>query len=120
MAPMGDRGHHHPFDLVVRGGTVADGTPRPLRVADVAVRDGRIAEVGAVTGRGHREVEATGLLVAPGWVDIHTHYDGQATWDSRLAPSSPQGVTTVVLGNCGVGFAPVRPAEHDRLIALME
>jgi len=108
------------FDLVIRSGTVADGTGSPLHTADVAVRDGRIAEVGRVAGRGHREVNADGLLVAPGWVDIHTHYDGQATWDSFLAPSSPQGVTTVLFGNCGVGFAPVRPAEHDRLIALME
>ncbi|HEX3829533.1 MAG TPA: amidohydrolase family protein [Sporichthyaceae bacterium] len=112
--------HNRAFDLVVRGATVADGTGASLRTADVAVREGRVAEVGAVTGRGHREIDATGLLVAPGWVDVHTHYDGQATWDNRLAPSSPQGVTTVVFGNCGVGFAPVRPDEHERLIALME
>jgi N-acyl-D-aspartate/D-glutamate deacylase len=112
--------HNGTFDLVIRGGTVADGTGGALRTADVAVRDGRVAEVGTVSGRGHREIDAAGLLVAPGWVDVHTHYDGQATWDNRLAPSSPQGVTTVVFGNCGVGFAPVRPSEHDRLIALME
>lgn len=112
--------HNQPFDLVVRGGTVADGTGGPLRTADVAVLDGKVAEVGRVAGRGHRELDAGGLLVAPGWVDIHTHYDGQATWDPHLAPSSPQGVTTVVFGNCGVGFAPVRPSEHERLIALME
>ena len=110
----------HDFDLVVRGGMVADGTGAPLREADVAVRDGKVAVVGKVEGRGQREVDASGLLVAPGWVDIHTHYDGQATWDNRLAPSSPQGVTTVVFGNCGVGFAPVRPEEHERLINLME
>ncbi|MGQ0630558.1 MAG: N-acyl-D-amino-acid deacylase family protein [Sporichthyaceae bacterium] len=114
------REHDHPFDVVVRGGTLADGTGAPLRTADVAIRDGRVAAVGRLEGRGHREIDADGLLVAPGWVDIHTHYDGQATWDSQLAPSSPQGVTTVVFGNCGVGFAPVHPSEHDRLIALME
>ncbi|MGQ0626424.1 MAG: N-acyl-D-amino-acid deacylase family protein [Sporichthyaceae bacterium] len=109
-----------PFDLVVRGGTLADGTGAPLRTADVAVCGGRVVEVGRVQSRGHREIDADGLLVAPGWVDIHTHYDGQATWDAQLAPSSPQGVTTVVFGNCGVGFAPVRPSERERLIALME
>jgi N-acyl-D-aspartate/D-glutamate deacylase len=110
----------HDFDLVIRGGTVADGTGSPLREADVAVRGGKVALVGEVTGRGDREVDASGLLVAPGWVDVHTHYDGQATWDSRLAPSSDHGVTTVLFGNCGVGFAPVRPREHERLIQLME
>ncbi len=108
------------FDLVIRGGTVADGTGAPLRDADVAIRDGKIVAVGQIDGRGQREIDAAGLLVAPGWVDVHTHYDGQATWDTRLAPSSDHGVTTVVFGNCGVGFAPVRPQEHERLIQLME
>ncbi|MGQ0845044.1 MAG: N-acyl-D-amino-acid deacylase family protein [Sporichthyaceae bacterium] len=112
--------HDREFDLVIRGGTLADGTGAPLRTADVAIRDGLVAEVGAVQGRGHRELDAAGLMVSPGWVDVHTHYDGQATWDTRLAPSSDNGVTTVVFGNCGVGFAPVRPQEHERLIALME
>jgi N-acyl-D-aspartate/D-glutamate deacylase len=107
-------------DVVLRGGTLADGTGAPLRTGDVAMQDGRIVEVGRVSARGRQEIDAAGLLVAPGWVDIHTHYDGQATWDRRLAPSSPQGVTTVVFGNCGVGFAPVRPEEHERLINLME
>jgi N-acyl-D-aspartate/D-glutamate deacylase len=107
-------------DVVIRGGTVADGTGGPLRTADVAMHNGRIIGVGRVDARGRQEIDAEGLLVAPGWVDIHTHYDGQATWDSRLAPSSPQGVTTVVFGNCGVGFAPVQPGEHERLINLME
>ncbi|GAA1227056.1 N-acyl-D-amino-acid deacylase family protein [Pseudonocardia alaniniphila] len=107
-------------DLVVRAGTVVDGTGNPPRTADVAVRDGRITEVGRVSGRGRREITADGAVVAPGFVDIHTHYDGQATWESRLQPSSWHGVTTVVMGNCGVGFAPVEPVHHDRLIELME
>ena len=107
-------------DLVIRGGTVVDGTGSPGRTADVAVAGGRIVEVGQVAGTGRRELDADGLLVTPGFVDIHCHYDGQATWDSRLLPSAWHGVTTVVMGNCGVGFAPVRPADHDRLIELME
>jgi N-acyl-D-aspartate/D-glutamate deacylase len=108
------------FDLVVRRGTLVDGTGAPGRRADVAVTDGRIAEVGRIDGRGTREVDADGALVLPGFVDIHTHYDGQALWDSSLTPSAWHGVTTVVMGNCGVGFAPVRPDDHDRLIELME
>jgi len=107
-------------DLVIRGGTVIDGTGADRRTADVAVTDGLVTEVGKVSGTGHREVEADGKLVQPGFVDIHTHYDGQATWDSQLAPSSWHGVTTIVMGNCGVGFAPVRPTDHQRLIELME
>src|SRR4051812_15268361 len=108
------------FDLVIRGGSVIDGTGAPGATADVAVRDGKVVEVGRVSGKGEREVDATGALVTPGFVDIHVHYDGQATWDSQLTPSSWQGVTTVVMGNCGVGFAPVRPSDHQRLIELME
>jgi N-acyl-D-aspartate/D-glutamate deacylase len=107
-------------DLVIRGGTVIDGTGAPRRTADVAVSHGRITEVGRVDGRGGREIDAGGAVVAPGFVDIHTHYDGQATWDSRLQPSAWHGVTSVVAGNCGVGFAPVVPAHHQRLIDLME
>jgi N-acyl-D-aspartate/D-glutamate deacylase len=108
-------------DLVIRGGTVIDGTGAPPRTADVAVEDGRIAEVGRVArGSARREIDADGLVVTPGFVDIHTHYDGQATWDSLLAPSCYHGVTTIVMGNCGVGFAPARPDEHDFLIGLME
>src|SRR5829696_6619998 len=107
-------------DLVVRAGRVVDGTGAPPRTADVAIDDGTIVEVGRVRERGQREVDADGALVTPGFVDIHTHYDGQATWDHQLAPSSWHGVTTVVMGNCGVGFAPVRPADHERLIELME
>jgi N-acyl-D-aspartate/D-glutamate deacylase len=108
------------FDLVVRGGTVVDGTGGAPRTADVAVHDGVIVEVGEVMGSAERTIDADGALVTPGFVDIHTHYDGQATWDNQLLPSSWHGVTTVVMGNCGVGFAPVRPADHQRLIELME
>jgi len=108
------------FDLVVRGGTVADGTGTGVREADVAVKDGKIAEVGKIAGAGAEEIDAKGLLVTPGFVDIHTHYDGQAIWDSRLQPSSWHGVTTAVMGNCGVGFAPVRQQDRQRLIELME
>ena len=107
-------------DLVVRGGTVIDGTGLPARTADVAVRDGVVTEVGRVTGTATREIDAVGLLVTPGFVDVHTHYDGQASWGQRMIPSAWHGVTTVVTGNCGVGFAPVRPADHVRLIELME
>jgi N-acyl-D-aspartate/D-glutamate deacylase len=108
------------FDLVIRGGTVVDGTGGATFDADVAVKDGRIAQVGRVAGSGLEEIDARGRIVTPGFVDVHTHYDGQATWDSRLQPSSWHGVTTVVMGNCGVGFAPCRPADHDLLIRLME
>ncbi len=107
-------------DLVVRGGLVADGRGGEPVTADVAVDDGSITAVGAVHGRGADEIDAAGLLVTPGFVDIHTHYDGQATWDERMTPSSWHGVTTAVMGNCGVGFAPVRPDAHPRLISLME
>jgi N-acyl-D-amino-acid deacylase len=107
-------------ELVIRGGTVVDGTGAAPRTADVAVDGGRITEVGRVEGQGRREVDADGLVVAPGWVDIHTHYDGQVTWDPELTPSSWHGVTTVVMGNCGVGFAPVRPGGEAFLIELME
>ena len=108
------------YDLVIRGGELADGDGGPLRTADVAVAGGRIVAVGAVAGRGREEIDARGKLVTPGFVDIHTHYDGQATWDSRLHPSSWHGVTTAVMGNCGVGFAPVRAQHRNRLVELME
>ena len=108
------------FDLVIRGGTVHDGAGGEAIEADVAITGDRIAQVGKVAGSGREEIDAKGKLVAPGWVDIHTHYDGQATWDQRLRPSSSLGVTTIVMGNCGVGFAPVRPEHHDMLIGLME
>ena len=107
-------------ELVIRGGSVVDGTGAPAITADIAVTDGLITEIGRVDGRGQRELAADGLVVAPGWVDIHTHYDGQVTWDPELTPSSWHGVTTVVMGNCGVGFAPVRPDGKGFLIEVME
>jgi N-acyl-D-aspartate/D-glutamate deacylase len=110
----------HEFDLVIRNGLVYDGTGAEPREADVAVRAGRIAGLGRIGGRGTEEIDARGLAVTPGFVDIHTHYDGQVTWDSQLAPSTSHGVTTVVMGNCGVGFAPCRPDQHDLLVRLME
>jgi N-acyl-D-aspartate/D-glutamate deacylase len=108
------------YDLVVRGGTVVDGSGDKPFEADVGIKDGRIAAVGKVAGAGAEEIDAKGKLVAPGFVDVHTHYDGQATWDERMQPSSWHGVTTVIMGNCGVGFAPCRADDHDRLIRLME
>ena len=107
-------------DLLLRGGTVIDGTGAPPFQADVALRGGLIAAVGDCDGPADRVLDASGALVIPGFVDIHTHYDGQASWDPDLAPSCLQGVTTCVMGNCGVGFAPVRPRDHERLIRLME
>jgi N-acyl-D-aspartate/D-glutamate deacylase len=107
-------------DMVIRGGTIVDGTGAPAFTGDIAIDGGRITAVGTVTAKGREEIDAMGLTVAPGFVDIHTHYDGQATWDSEMAPSSWHGVTTVVMGNCGVGFAPAKPDKHDWLIGLME
>jgi len=107
-------------DVVIRAGTVVDGTGGERFEADIAIDDGMISEIGKVAGHGRRELDARHLVVAPGWVDIHTHYDGQATWDPILAPSSWNGVSTLVMGNCGVGFAPVRAGQQDFLIELME
>jgi N-acyl-D-aspartate/D-glutamate deacylase len=107
-------------DLVIKGGVVVDGTGADARTTDIAIDGDVIVEVGSDTGSARRVIDADGLLVTPGFVDIHCHYDGQATWDARLTPSSWHGVTTVVVGNCGVGFAPVRDADHERLIQLME
>ena len=107
-------------DLVIRGGTVIDGTGADPFEADVAINGGRIAAVGKIAGRGTEELDARGLLVTPGFVDPHTHYDGQATWSSRIAPSSWNGVTTTLFGNCGVGFAPCKPSQRDMLVKLME
>jgi N-acyl-D-amino-acid deacylase len=107
-------------DLVIRGGTVVDGTGAPARTADVAISDGIVTEVGRVDGAARETLDADGALVTPGFVDVHTHYDGQATWDELLTPSCWHGVTTVVVGNCGVGFAPAAPDRHEWLIGLME
>ncbi len=107
-------------DIVIRGGTIVDGTGAAAFDGDIAIDGGEIAAVGGKAGPGRRVIDADGLLVTPGWVDVHTHYDGQATWDPILAPSSWQGVTTILFGNCGVGFAPVRPYHRDALIDLME
>ena len=108
------------YDSIVRNGTVIDGTGNDRFVADIAIKDGKIAKIGQITDPATNEIDAKGKLVTPGWVDIHTHYDGQATWDPLLAPSSWHGVTTVVMGNCGVGFAPVKPDDRNFLIELME
>lgn len=108
------------IDLVIRGGTVADGTGGPLQEVDVAINDGRIVEVGKIAATGREEIDARGQLVTPGFIDVHTHYDGQLTWSERLNPSSDHGVTTVVAGNCGVGFAPCKPEDRENLIRLME
>ncbi len=108
------------YDLIIRGGTVVDGTGAPASTADIALIDGVIAEVGRVQGSARRVGAADGLTVTPGFVDVHTHFDGQATWDPHLTPSCWHGVTTAIMGNCGIGFAPVRPDRHDWLIDLME
>ena len=109
-----------PYDLIIRGGTIVDGSGDDVFAGDIAVRDGVIAKIGAIAGTGREEIAAKGCIVTPGFVDIHTHYDGQITWEHRLAPSSGHGVTTVVMGNCGVGFAPARADQHDLLIKMME
>src|SRR5436305_7421202 len=111
-----------PHDLVIAGGTVVDGTGAPPRRADVAVDGDRITEIsnGKGVGPARRTIDVDGAIVTPGFVDVHTHYDGQATWDQSITPSAWHGVTTVVMGNCGVGFAPVHPSDHDVLVELME
>ncbi len=109
------------FDYVIKGGTIVDGTGAAPRAGDVAVRDGRIVEVGGtITGSARELIDADGALVTPGWVDVHTHYDGQVSWDDVMDPSAGNGATTIVMGNCGVGFAPVRPGSEMALIELME
>ena len=108
------------FDLVIRGGTIADGSGGALIEGDVGVRDGKIAAIGKGLARGGEEIDARDRIVTPGFVDVHTHYDGQAIWSEEMSPSSSHGVTTVVMGNCGVGFAPCRAEDHDMLINVME
>ena len=109
------------FDYLIKAGTIVDGTGAAARRGDVAVRDGQIVEIdGSITGAARTTIDADGALVTPGWVDVHTHYDGQVCWDSAMAPSANNGVTTVVMGNCGVGFAPVPPGREQDLIELME
>lgn len=107
-------------DLIVQGGTIVDGTGQPSFTGDVAVTDGKISGVGSDLGRAKRTLKADGLIVAPGWVDVHTHYDGQVSWDPLLTPSLWHGVSTIVMGNCGVGFAPVVPERREELIGMME
>jgi N-acyl-D-amino-acid deacylase len=107
------------YDLIIRNGTIVDGLGGEPYVGDIAVSEGVIAAVGAVAGSGTREIDATGLLVTPGFVDLHTHYDGQAIWSDRMTPSSAHGVTTAVMGNCGVGFAPCRTEDHEVLVDVM-
>ncbi|MEY2884649.1 MAG: hypothetical protein RL490_2373 [Pseudomonadota bacterium] len=108
------------FDLVIRGGEIHDGLGNPGVIGDVAISGDRIVAIGQVAGTGAEEIDARGRIVTPGFVDVHTHYDGQATWEQRMTPSSGHGVTSVVMGNCGVGFAPCRPHQHDLLVSLME
>ena len=108
------------FEMVIRNGTIIDGTGRDRYVADIGINNGKIAKIGEIKESSDNIIDAENKLVTPGWVDVHTHYDGQATWDPILAPSSWHGVTTVVMGNCGVGFAPVKPQDRDFLIELME
>src|ERR1700761_6008770 len=109
------------YGLIIRNGTIVDGLGGEPFVGDVAVSDGVISAVGAVNGAGAtREIDATGLLITPGFVDLHTHYDGQSIWSERLTPSSSHGVTTVVIGNCGVGFAPCRATDREALVDVME
>ena len=108
------------YDIIIRGGKLVDGTDAEPRLADIAITDGIIAAVGQIDGTAAAEIDATGLLVTPGFIDLHTHYDGQAVWSQRMNPSSSHGVTTVILGNCGVGFAPCRPGDRELLCATME
>ena len=108
------------YDLIIRGGTIADGSGGDLVTGDLAIKDGKIAAIGSFSGSGAEEIDARGRIVTPGFVDVHTHYDGQAIWGQEMAPSSSHGVTTVVMGNCGVGFAPCRAEDHAMLINVME
>ena len=108
------------YDLVIKNGNIVDGTGTKSFLGDIAIKDNRIEKIGSVSEVSKREIDAEENLVTPGWVDIHTHYDGQSLWDPYLTPSSWHGCTTVVMGNCGVGFAPVAPKKEQWLIELME
>ena len=107
-------------DVVIRAGTIVDGSGGAPYDADIAIANGRIAEIGRITASGAQEIDARGKLVTPGFIDVHTHYDAQATWGSHITPSSWNGVTTALIGNCGVGFAPCKPEQRDMLVKLME
>src|ERR1051326_8946484 len=109
----------HQFDLVIRNGLIVDGSGADPFVGDVAMKDGLIAAIGSVSGAGAEELDAKDRLVTPGFIDVHTHFDGQAIWSDRMTPSSSHGVTTVVFGNCGVGFAPCRPEDRELLLSAM-
>ena len=110
------------YDLVIRNATIVDGTGNPAFEGDLAVEKGKIAAVGEIDGSGRREIDAGGKLLTPGWVDVHSHMDGQATWDPLCSPAANHGITTLIMGNCGIGFAPCEPTDeaHDRLIAVVE
>ncbi len=110
------------YDLIIRNGKIVDGTGQPAFTGDIAVTDGKVAAVGQVSGDASKEIDAAGLMVSPGWVDVHSHMDGQATWDPLCSPAANHGITTLVMGNCGIGFAPCRPDDesHDQLIAVVE
>jgi N-acyl-D-amino-acid deacylase len=108
------------FDLIIRGGTIADGTGADLFKADVGITQGRITALGQITAKAAQEIDARGQLVTPGFVDLHTHYDAQVTWDTHFSPSTNHGVTTLLMGNCGVGFAPCKPDMREAMIDVME
>ena len=108
------------YDVKIVGGTLVDGTGKDRYTADLGIKDGKIVDIGKCDGGAAETIDADGAIVAPGFVDMHTHYDGQISWDEELAPSSIHGVTTCAMGSCGVGFAPVRPTDHAKLVELME
>ncbi len=108
------------YDLVIKNGSIVDGSGNEKFQADVGIKDGYIKKIGSINEVGKENIDASGLIVSPGFVDIHTHYDGQAVWDNQLTPSSIHGVTTAVMGNCGVGFAPCKEKDRLKLVELME
>jgi len=108
------------LDKIIKGGEIVDGSGQAGYTGDIGIKDGVIVELGNINSKASQTIDADGAVVTPGWIDLHTHYDGQAAWDEELAPSSNHGVTTVIMGNCGVGFAPVHPRGEKALIELME